>query len=281
MTDRLHQALATTTVNGRRAQRFDAAVAHLDWCAAVPHTVDAIIGIHAEKTRDQPRPMRHGMTNDEILSSLTSHGGGGGKGGHSDPTAQAALHGEPDAVGDDLTLAEVRATIESIGGHAHELDDLCCDSVDEPRWRPPSSGSSLTSQIRDATSRLHHARPLLDRTADVHPHADWLLVEIAESAAWLHEKCAEIWRASRGEAMPVAVQRERLTCEDCARHGVQSDVADNSRTRCAKCLRFRREYHVAPTADIVRSWDAGRQRLTPGMIAEAKAQARKRTKRSA
>ena len=44
------------TPETRRAEKFDAAIKHLDWCAQVPHTVDNIVGIYAEKTRTTQRP---------------------------------------------------------------------------------------------------------------------------------------------------------------------------------------------------------------------------------
>lgn len=272
MTDRLHRSLA-------------AAIGHLEWFA-IPHTVDQIIGLYSEALAGQTMRYRHGVSNDELLEAIRASGSStpGGKGGHSDPTADAALRGQPDAIDDaDGTLGAIDACLALLEDAARRLDHLGADSCSQVRWHPPQAAGGRQGRLSVVIARLHHATPTLDAAAQLDPDLvdELVRTHIAESAAWLHEKCTEIWRASRGEAMPVAVQRQRLTCEDCARHGVQSDVADNSRTRCAKCLRFRREYHVAPTADIVRSWDAGRQRLTPGMIAEAKAQAKSRSKRSA
>lgn len=263
------------TPNTRRAERFDAAVRHLDWCAQVPHTIDNIVGIYAEKTRNTSRPMRHGMTNDEILSSLTNHSGGGGKGGHSDPTAQAALYGEPDAIDDDGTVAELRGTIAGIAAHALELDDLCALSVDEPVWRPPSTDPTLTGQVRDAVSRLHHCRPLLDRTADVHPHADWLLREIAESAAWLHDKTRGIWDQHRGDQLPVAEQKPIVECRICGdwRTGTIAVAAG----RCSDCSTFHGNHGCERTEGIVRRAEYGKG-PTPAQMIEARAAKKSKAK---
>lgn len=263
------------TPETRRAEKFDAAIKHLDWCAAVPHTVDAVVGIYAEKTRTTQRPLRHGMSNDEILSSLTNHNGGGGKGGHSDPTAQAALYGEPDAIDDDGTLAEIRGTIEAIGAHALELDDLCAMSVDEPVWRPEVTDPTLTGQVRDAVSRLHHCRPLLDLTAQVHPHADWLLHEIAESAGWLHDKTRGIWDQYRGDQLPVVEQKPIVPCRICGdwRTGTIAVAAG----RCAECSTFHSNHQCERTEPIVRRAEYGKG-PTPAQMIEARAA--KKSKRS-
>ena len=263
----------------RRAEKFDAAIKRLDWCAQVPHTVDNVVGIYAEKTRTTQRPLRHGMTNDEILSSITQHSGGGGKGGHADLTAQAALYGEPDAIDDDGTLAEIRGTIEGIAAHALELDDLCAMSVDEPKWRPPATDPTLTGQVRDAVSRLHHACPLLDRTAQVHPHADWLLHEIAESAGWLHDKTRGIWDQYRGDQLPVAEQKPIEPCRLCGTW--RNGTIAVSRGRCEQCTTFQGHHNCTPTERIVTYWEAhgrtGRNVSTPpGMILEAKAASRRK-----
>lgn len=267
------------TPETRRAEKFDAAIKHLDWCAQVPHTIDQLVGIYAEKTRTTQRPLRHGMTNDEILSSITQHSGGGGRGGHSDPTAQAALYGEPDAIDDDGTLAEIRGTIEAIGAHALELDDLCAMSVDESVWRPPATDPTLTGQVRDAVSRLHHARPLLDLTAQVHPHADWLLHEIAEAACWLHDKTRGIWDQYRGDQLPVAEQKAISECGNCKGHGITGTLATRDGL-CDRCARFQSDNKCLPDQRIVRAWDRGSKSIPNGWVIEAKAASKVKPGRS-
>lgn len=272
MTDRLHTALAT-------------AIAELEWFR-IPHTVDQVVGLYSEALGATTMRFRHGLTNVELVEALKASDpdSRGGK-GHADPTPAAALAGEPDAIDDDAdeTLRQIDHDLAMMAAAARELDHLGCDAAAQVRWHPPTPDYGRQGAVGLVVARLHHATPNLAAAHQADPErvAELIRHHIAEPATWLHTKALDIWQASRGEHRPAVVQRPRLHCEDCARHGIQSDVADSSRVRCAKCLRFRREYHVAPTADIVRSWDAGRERLTPGMIAEAKAQAKTRTKRSA
>lgn len=263
MTDRLHQALA-------------AAIDHLEWFK-IPHTLDRVIGLHAEAIANQTMRYRHGVSNDEIVEALKASGTGGrgGKGGHSDPTPDAALRGEPDAIDDtDGTLGAIDATLSLLEDAARRLDHLGADACGQVRWHPPRATGGRQGRLSVVVSRMHHAKPMLDAAArQDEAEADELVrTHIAESAAWLHEKCTEIWRASRGEAMPVAVQRERILCDTCTEHG--RDEIPKRGTRCDRCKEFiRTNKGLRPTVKIVRWWiDHPRTETPPRLILEARAE---------
>lgn len=262
MTDRLHRSLA-------------AAIGHLEWFA-IPHTVDQIIGLYSEALAGQTMRYRHGVSNDELLEAIRASGSStpGGKGGHSDPTADAALRGQPDAIDDaDGTLGAIDACLALLEDAARRLDHLGADSCSQVRWHPPQAAGGRQGRLSVVIARLHHATPTLDAAAQLDPDLvdELVRTHIAESAAWLHEKCTEIWRASRGEAMPVAVQRERILCDTCTEHG--RDETPKRGTRCDRCKNFiRTNKGLRPTAKIVRWWmDHPRTDTPPRLILEARA----------
>ena len=49
---------------------LSAALDHIDWCLTVPHTVDQVIGIHAEALSRDGRPLRYGRTNTELREAV-------------------------------------------------------------------------------------------------------------------------------------------------------------------------------------------------------------------
>lgn len=269
MTDRLHQALAT-------------AIGHLEWFA-IPHTVDQIIGLYSEALAGTTMRYRHGVSNDELLEAIRASGSStpGGKGGHSDPTADAALRGEPDAIDDtDGTLGAIDACLRTIGDAARELDHLGADATTTQRWHPPASGYGRQGTLAVIVARLHHAQPTLDAATQLDPDLvdELVRTHIAESAAWLHEKCTEIWRASRGDAMPVAVQRPIVECSCCS--AWRKGAIARTRGLCDQCATFQGHHRCLPTEAIVRRWDYGKG-ATPAQVLEAKAAGRKRRRSAA
>jgi hypothetical protein len=263
----------------RRADAIAETIDTLGWCVTIPHTIDQVIGIYAERTAHTSRPMRHGMTNDEIIASISGGGSSGGKGGHSDPTARAALWGEPDAVDNDETVATIRAAVTLCHETAVEIGGICADALAAPHWRPPAP-LTLTQTVSVTVAHIHHWSPSVEHTAanlrgEELAHLDTLVrTALAETATWLHDKAFGIWDLYRGETLQAAVQR---TIVECRVHAAWVKCPPNAvagKDLCPRCTTFQERYRCEPTEPIVRRWDYGSE-ATPGQILEAKAASRK------
>ena len=262
----------------RRAQSLSSTIEHLDWCVTIHHTIDQVIGIYAERTRTTTRPLRHGMTNDEILSALVNNGGTGGKGGHSDPTARAALWGEPDATDDDETVSTIAASVALCHETAVEIAAICGTPA------PPPPDPTLTTRIASTLAHVHRWRPVLETTAsnldgDDLTHLDTLVrVALGETAQWLHHKAEGIWLQHRGERMQVAQQKPIEPCRLHAKWVRNPPHAAPGRELCQQCTDFQERHRCEPTEPIIRRWEYGSP-ATPGQIVEAKASKRSTVKR--
>jgi len=259
----------------RRAAAIAETVETLGWCVTIPHTIDQVIGIYAERTATASRPMRSGMTNDEILSRLTSRtDSGGGKGGHSDPTARAALWGEPEAVDDDETVATIRHAVDLCHRSATEIAGLCGTTT------PAPADPTLTTTVATTISTVHRWAPQLEPiAAELHgddlAHLDQLVrTDLAETATWLHDKAYGIWDMTRGEQLQVAMQRTIVACRVHERWVKNPPNAVGPKDLCARCTKFQERHRCEPTEPIVRRWEYGAE-ATPGQILEAKAAGRK------
>ena len=210
------------------------------------------------------------------------------KGSHGDPTGEAAT---PDPklriCGQTRNASEHRrALATSAALIACTADDMRSLASVILGYKLPELPMTLQG-ARTAALWCHTPPHSIEQalTATVDPEERLELsaaVELlAAQTTELQATVANILRTAVRPPTTKPKQKPRLGCQDCARHGVQTDVAPNSKTRCDKCLRFRREYHVPPTSDIVRSWADGRQRLTPSMIAEAIAAAAPKARRTA
>lgn len=249
------------------------AITDLTWLVTIPHTIDQIIGIYAEHLGAAGRPMRHGLTNGEIMARITKQADSRGqKGGHSDPTAEAALYGFANGDDSDETLGTIDGAIDLAWRCAEELDDLASDAVGVARWSPPEP-ARRQAKLQGAIARLHHCQPHLDAgLAQSDGHAAWLVGQISDNATWLHGKALGIWEASRGEQRIVAVQRRIDQCSRCAPW--RTGTIAGSTGLCEQCRTFQQQNKCLPTEFIVRRWDIGKA-ATPGQILEARAQASK------
>ena len=208
MTDRIAQAIA-------------AATSDLNWFK-IPHTVDMLIGIYAESLGEGRPLSRRNLSNDECLRAIAARIGGR-TGGHADPTADTALRGEPDAVDDsDGTVGAIDACLALLHEAAQELADLVADATGTARWLPAVAGPGRQARLAVTSALLARLQPNLT-AATASMDADDLTrceelarIHLAESAAWLRTKGEEIWRASRGDHRPVAVQRAIEECRHCA-----------------------------------------------------------------
>ena len=210
------------------------------------------------------------------------------KGGHSDPTGEAAT---PDPkltiCGQTRNASHHRRTLTDTAALiAYTADDLRQLAAAPFGYTVTHIAPTLPQARVAATWCLtvpHTAEAALAALVDLEDKLELAAaVELlAEQTTTLQTTVAGILRTAAHPPTTKPKQKPRLGCQDCARHGVQTDVAPNSKTRCEKCLRFRREYRVPPTSEIVRSWANGRERLTPSMIAEAIATVTPKTKRTA
>lgn len=243
-------------------------IACLDWLNTIPHTIDQVIGLHAEATRNAPRKLRHGMTNDEIIASI-SGGGGGGSSGHADPTAMAALWGEPDAV-DDLDLKAIDAALELVYGTAVELDHAGAKACDLNPWNPIRQ-RGRAGTVQGTLAHLHHAAPNLEAAEQVDPgHIRFLVVNVLDDAsAWLKRKALGVWEDSRGEFRQVAVQRTIVECSNCS--DWRRNTSAIRKGLCEQCANHQDRYKGLPDETITRALDSGRwRRITEAMLADAR-----------
>ncbi len=270
MTDRLRTALT-------------AAISDLEWFK-IPHTIDQIIGLYSEALAGRTMRYRHGVSNDEMVASQRASATGAGgmtDPAWSDPTGDAVLRGQPDAIDDsDETLGAIDATLALLEDAARRLDHLGADACGQVRWHPPQAADERQGRLSVVISRLHHAKPRLDAAVrhDEEQSDELVRLHIAEPAAWLPAKGEDIWRASRGDTQPVAIQRAIVECTCCSawRKGTIAQV----RGLCDQCSTFQGHHRCLPTEAIVRRWDWGKG-ATPAQVLEAKVASRKRRRSAA
>lgn len=250
-----------------------AAIADLDWFA-VPHTIDQLLGIYAESLGEGRPLSRRTLSNEECLRAIAARVGGRAS-GHADPTADSALAGEPGALDDaDGTVGAIDACLEQIHAAAQELADLVADATGSARWVPVVAGPRRQDRLMVISALLARLSPNLAEAAmvgDVDEMDELARYAIAESAAWLRTKGEEIWRASRGDLRPVAVQRAIVPCRCCG--GWRAETIATTKGLCDQCAEFQHRHRCLPTQPIVRRWEYG-QAATPGQILEAKAASR-------
>lgn len=109
--------------------------------------------------------------------------------------------------------------------------------------------------------------------------ADAALALLDETMAWLLTACSRVQRAGLRPEPPLA-QPKRQACANCARFGLDVDLADSGGRLCGQCKTFRRNHKVMPHEAICRAWASGTSRITPGLIAEAKAHAQRKRRAS-
>lgn len=268
-----------------RAEAIAAAIGHLEWCNTAPHTLDKVIGIYAEHTSRQGRPLAVGWVDNDTLLDRVLHkewagGGNGGKGGHSDPTGTAAVAGVPTLTDDqDETIAQLTYGIRSLADHAQEADQLASAALGQPAWDPPRP-ERRQPLVAWSISMLHHLAETVDAAAAVMTNRDagelsWILrAGIAEQAEWVATKAQGIWADSRGESKPEARQKALVPCRIHALHVTDPPLAGLSSGLCDKCDTFKRNHGCEPTGAIIGRWEWTKA-ATPSQIMEAKAAGRR------
>lgn len=209
------------------------------------------------------------------LEAIGSSGGGDVEtrdrrqiGGHSDPTGDAVASSAD-------RQARLTDRAETITETARYIRSMVAGKI------LPAPPGTLTAAQTDLEwcMCIPHAieawKPLSDEDrAQVH-HA---VQHVYDEAAALQ---CEVERALRYSATVAAGRPEpkaRQSCRSCARFGLDVDV--DRANRCRRCGDFWRTHGVMPTEAICRAWYACVDRITPGMILEAKAAGRPRRKRA-
>ena len=242
----------------------------LGWCVTIPHTIDQVLGIHAERTT--PRRFALGLSNDQILQAMRAQEGGRTAVEWSDPTGDAALWGEPDAIDDDETAGTIRGAVATCHETAIEIGHLCGTTS------PPPPDPTLTTRISATITNVHRWAPIVP-TVQLAPdelaHMDWLIRDVlAETATWLKAKAEGIWLEHKGERLLVAEQKPLVSCRIHVAWVKNPPNAAGPKGLCDRCLKFQERHRCEPTEPIVRRWEYGCE-ATPGQIIEAKAAGRK------
>jgi hypothetical protein len=247
------------------------ALARIDWLCQPPHTLDQIIGIHAEASSRLPA-LPAFATPTQLARHLDSIAALGSS--HADPTSTGRDKPPPS------DLAPIDEQVWQLCQTARDLDDHATAEAGSSPWRPPGKPVTRTEQLRDATTRIHHARSV---GLDSHDCADTLHFvwerAFTECAGWLHLKALGIWHASKGETQQVAEQRTVKGCGACGQWRTGTIAGPSG--LCDQCKDFRYHHKCRPTEAIVRRWEAtGKSSTPPGMILEAQAAAGKKAKAS-
>lgn len=187
-------------------------------------------------------------------------------GTHSDPTGAAALavldvgldlrRQQRALRRDEADIAEaahwIRATI---AGEDHEAPATLPEAVWSIQWSNtiPHNAAAWRGDTDEEQAEMDHA-------------CDHLATEARMLAAKVRHLLAGAVREREKIDQP-----KRRDCRAHSRAG-KLDVLAIRNGLCEECATFRDAYKCLPTEAIIRAWDYGRDRLTPAMIAEAKAE---------
>lgn len=202
-------------------------------------------------------------------------------GTHSDPTGAAALavldvgldlRRQARALRrDEADIAEtahwIRATIAGEDHHAPATLAEACWSIQWSNTIPHNAAAWRYVDDDEDTVKEKHAE--FDHACD----------HLAFEAQALVAKVRHLLAGAVREREKID-QPKRRDCRAHSRAG-KLDVLAIRNGLCEECATFRDAYKCLPTEAIIRAWDYGRERLTPAMIAEAKADAAGRRKRRA
>lgn len=263
------------------------AIEDLSWLVTIPHTIDQVTGIYAEATQQHRSPMHpFGLTPGQLAERIESRRNDGtprGKGGHSDPTGDAAVRraapgatGDEDELGpteDNELLSTMSHAVTRIEEGAADLAAIC--DVTGPHPAPDATvDRTSTGRLGRVTSTLHR----LPVHWHQHDGAVWIARTLAEDARWLRGKAEAIWLESKGETKQVAVQRPLRECSHCSKWRTGT-IGSGTDGLCDEDRNFKRNHGCMSTEPIVRRWEVG-MAATPGQILEAKAHAKAPVKRA-
>lgn len=239
-----------------RTRALNAAAVHLHWLLDRRH----------RRLQTARTLLRGDRLRAELAAATHDHGGRRPSGTHSDPTARTALAAAP-------TVADSRhlATIDDATARVIDCTSFVRRTLQEPA--APPRASTLAHAARDVAWALtapHSVStwaPPDDETRNELDHA----IDMATTDLALITGLTRTVLAGATHERPTITQPRRIACVSCARFGLDVDVDGRYRRRCRRCGDFLATHGAPPTERICRTWHAGIDRITPGMILEAQA----------
>lgn len=239
-----------------RTRALNAAAVHLHWLLDRRHR-----RLQVARTL-----LRGDRLRSELADATRDSGGRRPAGTHSDPTARAALAATP-------TVADSRhlATIDDATARVIDCASFVRRTLQEPA--APPRASTLAHAARDVAWALtapHSVStwaPPDDETRNEVDHA----IDMAATDLAIITGLVRTVLAGATHERPTITQPRRIACVSCARFGLDVDVDGRYRRRCRRCGDFLAAHGAPPTERICRTWHAGIDRITPGMILDAQA----------
>lgn len=243
-----------------RTKALNAAAVHLGWLTAEPWTRAATaLDVLADVDR-------------RVVIAAGSRDGTGRRsiGGHSDPTATAAgARVDAGASGRRLTTA-IRTDTRDITETAAWLRSTLSGGTGVPR--PPGDLVAALLDVEWCLTIPHAIGAWSSDDAELTNEVDHAVDHLAHACAVLQTRVGRVLRAAARPADDKPRQKPRESCASCARYDVVTDIETGRYARhCRRCGDFRAAHKCLPTEAIVRMWSSGIDRVTPGMIIEAKA----------
>lgn len=194
-------------------------------------------------------------------------------GQHSDPTLAAAASRIDAGITGQRTTRELRARIADIAESMRFVRGTLAGVI----WLGPGSLEAITQDLDWCTTVPHSVGAWVSDDPELIAQVDHACDHVAREAVLLSGQVRQVL-ASGVREKPAIEQPKRQNCVSCRRWGLDVDVV--SRSMCTNCLSFRKNHKVMPTEAICRLWHNGSKRVTPSLIAEAKAVAQGRKRRT-
>ena len=237
-----------------RTRALNAAAVHLHWLLDPPH----------HRLATARRLLQGDRLRAELRAAAHDSDGRRPVGTHSDPTARAALDSTP-----TVTDSRHARTIDHAAAVAIDCARFVRSTLQEPASPPPAS--TLAHAARDVAWSLtapHSVGAWSPPDDETRAELDHAVDLLATEAALIAGLVCQVLVTATHER-PAITQPERRGCVSCARFGLDVDVDGRYRRRCRRCGDFLAAHDVPPTERICRTWHAGIDRITPGMVLEA------------
>lgn len=237
------------------------------------------------------------LTDRELQSAVAAQrprvGSNGGGSSDSDPTGNAALAGAAVELRARDIVAGWNTDVRETSVMLRWVRNQACELTGEAA--PPHGQPGIARSLRDLRALTTIPRSLARAAAQTLDGDDALEFDCAIISA--HDHAARVRfgvapvpgvvtvleqaRHALAATPPKPKQKKLQTCGNCAVHGF--DVATvGGKTRCDRCIEFRKTHGFAPDEKICRLWFFHPKRQPSfGMIEEARAASRPSRKRSA
>lgn len=247
-------------------QHASNAAALLDWCSEPPHTIDQIVGLHAE-CAPTSTGLAAGKNPMQLAAAMERAAAIGSS--YANPTAAGTRRIDPN----DPTVRGIDAAAGLILEAATKIDQRCSTVFGLPCAATPR-GRTRVDHLRAASSLIHRNTHHLNDAADHDPHLPVLVrCDLYDTTEWLHRCLLGIWEQYKGDTKPEARQRKIAECGNCTRYRITGTVAVTPDGYCAACARFRSDHKALPCEGMCREIDrkGDRARATQRWITESKA----------